>query len=68
VVSLHWIALDRLLDPASRSTLSYEHERTRLELPCLRIDGLVIWGLTYRMFENLVFVLAAHASGPGAGG
>ena len=63
VVSLHWIALDRLLDPGSRSVLQYEHERTRLELPCFRIDGLVIWGLTYRMFENLVFVLAAHASG-----
>jgi hypothetical protein len=42
--------------------LEYEHEKSRLELPCLRIDGLVIWGLTYRMFENLVFVLAAHAS------
>jgi len=63
VVSLHWLALDRLLDPASRSVLEVEHERTRLELPCFRIDGLVIWGLTYRMFENLVFVLASHASG-----
>jgi 8-oxo-dGTP pyrophosphatase MutT (NUDIX family) len=63
VVSLHWIALDRLLDPASRSTLHYEHEGTRLELPCFRIDGLVIWGLTYRMFENLVFLLASRASG-----
>jgi 8-oxo-dGTP pyrophosphatase MutT (NUDIX family) len=66
VVSLHWIALDRLLDPASRSVLQYEHEKTRLELPCFRIDGLVIWGLTYRMFENLVFVLATHAAGSGA--
>jgi 8-oxo-dGTP pyrophosphatase MutT (NUDIX family) len=66
VVSLHWISLDRLLDPASRSTLQYDHEGRRLELPCFRIDGLVIWGLTYRMFENLVFVLASHASGGGA--
>jgi 8-oxo-dGTP pyrophosphatase MutT (NUDIX family) len=66
VVSLHWLALDRLLDPASRSVLEHEHERTRLELPCLRIDDLVIWGLTYRMFENLVFVLASHAAGAGA--
>jgi 8-oxo-dGTP pyrophosphatase MutT (NUDIX family) len=65
VVSLHWLGLDRLLDPASRSVLQYEHERTRLELPCFRIDGLVIWGLTYRMFENLVFVLAKHAAGAG---
>jgi 8-oxo-dGTP pyrophosphatase MutT (NUDIX family) len=63
VVSLHWIALDRLLDPAYRSTLFHEHEGTRLELPCLRVDGLVIWGLTYRMFENLVFLLASRAGG-----
>jgi 8-oxo-dGTP pyrophosphatase MutT (NUDIX family) len=63
VASLHWIALERLLDPASRSALPYEHEGTRLELPCLRLDAIVIWGLTYRMFESLVFVLAAHASG-----
>jgi 8-oxo-dGTP pyrophosphatase MutT (NUDIX family) len=66
VVSVHWIALDRLLDPASRSVLQHEHEKTRLELPCFRIDGLVVWGLTYRMFENLVFVLASHASGSGS--
>ena len=53
VVSLHWLPLERLLAPESRSTMEYQHEGTTLELPCLRIDGLVIWGLTYRMFENL---------------
>jgi 8-oxo-dGTP pyrophosphatase MutT (NUDIX family) len=53
VVSLHWLPLERLLAPGSRSTLRYQYEETVLELPCLRIDGLVIWGLTYRMFENL---------------
>ncbi len=53
VVSLHWLPLERLLDPTTRSTLPYQHEDTVLELPCLRIDGLVIWGLTHRMFESL---------------
>lgn len=57
VVSLHWLPLERLLLPASRSTLQYQYEETVLELPCLRVDGLVIWGLTYRMFENLRQVL-----------
>ena len=57
VVSLHWLPLERLLAPESRSTLQYQYEETVLELPCLRIDGLVIWGLTYRMFENLAAVL-----------
>ena len=58
VVSLHWLPLERLLAPATRSTLPYAYEETVLELPCLRIDGLVIWGLTYRMFESLSRVLS----------
>lgn len=57
VVSLHWLPLARLLAPETRSTLQYQYEETVLDLPCLRIDGLVIWGLTYRMFENLASVL-----------
>lgn len=53
VVSLHWLSLERLLSPGTRSTLQYSFEEDVLDLPCLRIDGLVIWGLTYRMFESL---------------
>jgi len=59
VVSLHWLPLGRLLAPETRSTLQYQYEETVLDLPCLRLDGLVIWGLTYRMFDNLRVVLAA---------
>ena len=57
VVSLHWLCLERLLSPGTRSTLQYSFEENVLDLPCLRIDGLVIWGLTYRMFESLERVL-----------
>jgi 8-oxo-dGTP pyrophosphatase MutT (NUDIX family) len=53
VVSLHWLPLERLMAPETRSRLPYQYEATALELPCLRIDGLVIWGLTHRMFESL---------------
>jgi 8-oxo-dGTP pyrophosphatase MutT (NUDIX family) len=53
VVSLHWLPLERLLPGEARSTLRYQYEETVLELPCLRIDGLVIWGLTHRMWESL---------------
>jgi 8-oxo-dGTP pyrophosphatase MutT (NUDIX family) len=62
VVSLHWLALERLLAPETRSTLQYDHEGTLLELPCLRIEGLVIWGLTYRMFDSLRNSLAPPPS------
>jgi len=57
VVSLHWLPLERLLAEETRSTLQYQYEETVLELPCLRIEGLVIWGLTYRMFDNLRAIL-----------
>jgi 8-oxo-dGTP pyrophosphatase MutT (NUDIX family) len=57
VVSLHWLPLERLLASETRSTLQYQYEETVLELPCLRIEGLVIWGLTYRMFDSLRDVL-----------
>jgi 8-oxo-dGTP pyrophosphatase MutT (NUDIX family) len=53
VVSLHWLPLERLLASESRDSLEYRHEGVTVELPCLRIDDLVIWGLTYRMFDNL---------------
>lgn len=65
VVSLHWLPLERLLAPGTRSTLHYQYEETVLELPCLRIDGLVIWGLTCRMFESLRSVLGG-APRPGS--
>lgn len=57
VESLHWLSLERLRADETRSTLQYPHEGAVLELPCLRIEGLVIWGLTYRMFRSLVGVL-----------
>lgn len=61
VESLHWLALERLLAPETRSTLEYQYEDRVLELPCLRIEGLVIWGLTYRMFASLESLLGTTA-------
>ena len=57
VVSLHWLALSTLLHPRTRSSMPYQHGDTLLELPCLRTGGLVIWGLTYRMFESFASLL-----------
>jgi 8-oxo-dGTP pyrophosphatase MutT (NUDIX family) len=61
VVSLHWLGLERLLSPDSRSSFEYTHEGRVLQLPCLRLEGLVIWGLTYRMFASLESLLAPRA-------
>lgn len=57
VVSLHWLPLARLLEPETHGSYEYPHEGRVLQLPCLRLEGLVIWGLTYRMFDSLAGLL-----------
>jgi 8-oxo-dGTP pyrophosphatase MutT (NUDIX family) len=65
VASLHWLPLSGLMDPDIESTFDYVAEGRTLRFPCLRYDGLVIWGLTFRMFTNLaVLVRSAQASAP----
>lgn len=59
VTSAHWLPLEELLSARHRSSLEYEHQGSRLQFPCLRYDGLVIWGLTYRMFASLQDALGA---------
>jgi 8-oxo-dGTP pyrophosphatase MutT (NUDIX family) len=50
VRSLHWLPLDGLLSAERRSVMEYPHQGATLQFPCLRVEDLVIWGLTYRMF------------------
>jgi len=50
VQSVHWIPLDLLLDAERRSVMDYtEPKGGTLQFPCLRVEDVVIWGLTYRM-------------------
>jgi len=58
VQSLLWLPLEDLLGPTHRSTLDYATPRGEVALPCLRVAGRVIWGLTFRMFSNLQELLA----------
>ena len=60
VTSLHWLSLDALLGDDHLSTFEYVHEGTPLQLPCLRVDEVVIWGLTFRMFTSLKDAIVAE--------
>jgi 8-oxo-dGTP pyrophosphatase MutT (NUDIX family) len=62
VAAVHWISLDALLGPDYRDSLDYAHAEPTLRLPCFRVDGRVIWGLTYRMFANLESLLQGGAA------
>jgi len=66
VQSLLWLSLDALLGDHHRSTLDYPSPRGVVKLPCLRVEGRVIWGLTYRMFSNLQELLAGAGARIGA--
>jgi len=57
VASATWVRLADLLDPGRLAPFPYVHEGQRLLLPSLDVDGLVIWGLTYRMVEMLAELL-----------
>jgi 8-oxo-dGTP pyrophosphatase MutT (NUDIX family) len=57
VAAVQWVRFADLLDPARRAPFPYVHEGVELVLPSLDVDGLVIWGLTYRMLEILAEVL-----------
>lgn len=58
VAEVHWFPLDRLLAGEGRGTLVYHYEGAELELPCVRLDGTTIWGITLRMVDELLERLA----------
>ena len=65
VGGLLWLPLADLLDPSRRSVFDYAERDTTLRFPCLCVEDLVIWGLTYRMFAG--FEERLLASPPPAG-
>lgn len=67
VTRVHWLPLDELLAPETRGLMDYDAQGTTLQFPCLRLHGVVIWGLTFRMFTSFADRLGAVAEGAGAG-
>jgi len=59
VGSVHWLRVEDLLDDRARSTMEYGPEGAAHLFPCLRVDGLVIWGLTFRIFGDFAERLRA---------
>jgi 8-oxo-dGTP pyrophosphatase MutT (NUDIX family) len=53
VRSVHWLSLAALLGAELRSTMEYVHDGAPVQFPCVRVDDVVIWGLTFRMLIAL---------------
>ncbi len=62
VRSVHWLSLAALLGADLRSTMDYVYDGASLRFPCVRVDEVVIWGLTYRMLLALGERLVAPGS------
>jgi 8-oxo-dGTP pyrophosphatase MutT (NUDIX family) len=64
VRSTHWIPLDELVREDRRSVMDYPYQGSTLQFPCLRVEDVVIWGLTYRMFVGFQERFPARDEGP----
>lgn len=54
VVEALWAPLADFGSEETRASVSIDYEGQKLELPAWNVDGRVVWGLTYRMLEELV--------------
>lgn len=54
VAAIHLLDAERLLSGEGRGQFHYTGHGWDLELPCVRLDGTFIWGMTLRMLDQLV--------------
>lgn len=57
VAEVVWAPLMPIIEGKEEGTMRYQHEGSELTLPCFRVDGKVVWGLTYRMIKMLIEVI-----------
>lgn len=48
-----WTPLGPLARGEGAGTVTYDRDGLSVDLPCLRVEGRVVWGLTYRMLQLL---------------
>jgi 8-oxo-dGTP pyrophosphatase MutT (NUDIX family) len=56
VASFRWIGLEDLLAPAARSNHQLDYDGRAIQTPAYAVGGYVVWGLTYRIINNLIDV------------
>lgn len=53
VASVHRFDVEALLGVENRGVFRYQGWGYDRELPCVRVDGTLIWGMTLRMLDDL---------------
>ncbi len=54
VAEIHWISLERLRDPGSRTTHRISTDQADLSFPAFRVANRTVWGLTHRILLDLL--------------
>lgn len=54
---VHWVSVEELRDPGTRSMVDIDLPEGPRPFPCLRVAGDVVWGLTYRILTEFLHVL-----------
>ena len=49
VASVHWLRVAELADAANHGSYPWREDGLVRRFPCIRVEGRVIWGLTYRI-------------------
>lgn len=57
VAEIVWAPVEPLFRGQLATTYGYEISGQKLELPAHDVDGRIVWGLTFRMLENLFSLL-----------
>lgn len=58
VASVHWFPVHALDDRSNRGSYAYHDPALGVrKFPCIRLEGQVIWGLTYRILTQFLKVL-----------
>ncbi len=61
VASVHWFRVADLADEANRGSYLWREGGLVRAFPCVRLEGRVIWGLTYRILTGFLEVVMRNA-------
>lgn len=59
VAAIHHLSLARIVSGEGRDTFVFRGYGIEREIPCLRLDGTFVWGITLRVVDDLVDRLRA---------
>ena len=54
VAATHWVPVESLLDPRSAGEVQIPLPTGPRSFPCYRVEGQVVWGLTYRILSDFL--------------